>query len=375
MVLTTMRWFSAARLAHSLLEAGFAVSTCRPGGHALELLDGLTADCRLSRLRQVQSLATAIRRARPDIVLPGDERALVLLRRLHARVRDTDPQLAELVAHSLGNVADWSSIGSRTALANEARALHIRTPATEVVDGAGPLDNWVTRQSLPTVLKTDGSWGGRGVAIVREASRTSAAWLALSNPPTLPRALKRLLVNREAGWMEAWLRRPRPVVNAQQFVEGREAIVTAACVAGETHALVCLEVHAKSYPEGPATVVQVIDDPAMAEAARLLVRRFGLSGFCGFDFIISRTGEAHLLELNPRLTPTSHLLVEGDHRRSRTIALFPAEAGSHVPGALDVPVRAPALVELGERITARRQGRVARVARVLRQRLTSRIVG
>ena len=32
MILTTMRWFSAARLAHSLLEAGFAVSTCRPRG-------------------------------------------------------------------------------------------------------------------------------------------------------------------------------------------------------------------------------------------------------------------------------------------------------------------------------------------------------
>jgi thioesterase domain-containing protein len=370
MILTTMRWFSAARLAHALLEAGFSVSTCRPRGHALELLDGLTVDCRLRRLRQVRSLATAIRRAGPDIILPGDERALVLLRRLHARIRDADAHLAALIAHSLGNVEDWSSIVSRTALANEARALDIRVPVTETVDGVDALDDWMSRQSLPTVLKTDGSWGGRGVTIVREASRASTAWLTLSNPPALPRALKRLLVNREAGALEAWLRHPRPVVNAQQFVEGTEAIVTAACANGETLALVCLDVSEKSYAEGPATVVRVVDNPAMAEAARLLVRRFGLSGFCGFDFVISRTGEAHLLELNPRLTPTAHLLVEGDHERSRTIALFPAESGAFLPDVLDVPLRAPSLIKLGERITARQHRPIARLAGRLRQKRT-----
>ena len=42
--------------------------------------------------------------------------------------------------------------------------------------------------------------------------------------------------------MVAWLRRERPVVNAQEFCAGREAIVTAACVDGKVQALVCLEV-------------------------------------------------------------------------------------------------------------------------------------
>ena len=49
----------------------------------------------------------------------------------------------------------------------------------------------------------------------------------------------------------------------------------------------------------------------MAETARQLIRRFGLSGFCGFDFILTDDGDAHLLEINPRVTPTCHLLVEG----------------------------------------------------------------
>jgi hypothetical protein len=293
MILTTVRWFAAARLAHALIEAGFSVSACRPKAHVLELVDGLTRDCRLARLRRLRSLDAAIRQARPDIILPDDERALVLLRRLHARTRTTDSETSTLLARSLGNIEEWPSISSRTALANEAKALHISAPATDVISSADALSTWAAEQSLPIVLKTDGSWGGRGVAIVGQASQLREAWRTISNPPRLPRALKRMLFNREGGPLAAWVRRVRPVVNAQQFVEGREAIATVACVDGEVQTLVCLEVVQASEARGPAAIVRIIDHPAMAHAARRLVRRFGLSGFCGFDFMIAETGEAN----------------------------------------------------------------------------------
>lgn len=375
MILTTMRWFSAARLAHALAEAGFAVCACRPAGHPIELVDGLTNQVRLNRLWRSRSLITAIRRTKPDIILPDDQRALALLRRLHARVRTTDPEMAALIAHSLGSVEDWPSIESRTALANQAQALDVPAPPTAVIDSAGSLAAWVAGRGLPIVLKTDGSFGGRGVAVVREAARLGAAWRTISHPPALPRAAKRLLVNREAGPLAAWLRRARPVVNAQQYVEGREAIATVACLGGNVQAVVCLEVLQAAEQHGPAALVRIIDHPAMAEAARRLVGRFGLSGFCGFDFIITDTGDAQLLELNPRVTPTSYLLVEGDHRRSRTLALFPAqpvldtEPATAVSDVLDLPVRAPALVHCGERIAAREHRLTARVARTLKQKL------
>ncbi len=372
LILTTMRWFSAARLAHALTEAGFAVSACRPRAHPLALVDGLTSDCRLGRLRRLRSLATAIRQAEPDLILPDDEGALRLLRRLHARTRTADPEMAAVIARSLGTIEDWPSIASRTALATEARALSIPAPATAVIDTADSLTRWVAEHDAPFVLKTDGSWGGRGVAVVRDAAHLREAWRTISNPPSLPRALKRMAVNREAGSLAAWVRRARPVVNAQTFVAGREAIITAACVDGKVEALVCLEVVQAAEAKGPAAVVRIIDHPAMAEAARRLVVRFGLSGFCGFDFIITDTGDARLIELNPRVTPTAYLLVEGDYQRSRTIALFPAEAvlGAEPGGALDVPVRAPALTRHGERVVARQRRPVARIARRVKQKLS-----
>jgi thioesterase domain-containing protein len=374
MILTTMRWFSAARLAHALTEAGFSVSACRPKGHPLELVDGLTSHWPMHRMRRARSLATAIRRAKPDIVLPDDERALALLRQLHARVR-SDPQIATVIARSLGNLEDWPVMISRTALATEARNLNLPAPVTRAIGTADELAAWVDEHGLPVVLKTDGSWGGRGVAIIRQASDLNHVWRRISGPPWLPRALKRLVVNLETAPITAWVTRTRPIVNAQQLVEGREAIATVACVDGVVQALVCLEVVASSMARGPASAVRIIDHPGMASAARALVDRLGLTGFCGFDFIITASGEAQLLELNARITPTCYLLVEGDYLRSRAIALFPcdrlspSEPTSAEWGELDVPVRAPYLVQRGELIRERNHRPAARMARRLKRKL------
>src|SRR5262249_28769685 len=158
------------------------------------------------------------------------------------------------------------------------------------------------------------------------------------------------------GPISAWIRRARPVVNAQAYVPGREAIVTAACHEGTVTALVSLEVVQASEARGPAAVVRIIDHPGMAEAARQLVQRFGLSVFSAFGVILDDAGAAQLLETNPRVTPTSYLLVEGEFQSLRTLALFPSE---HPTGAtdavLDRPVRVPALVARGEAMLAKKR--------------------
>jgi thioesterase domain-containing protein len=363
MIVTTMRWFSAARLAHALSEAGFEVSACRPADHPLDVVTTLAADHRLRRLARLASLETAIRASGPDLLLPDDERAWALIRRLHAHT--TDPSIKTLIEHSIGPADDWASVSSRTAVAREARKAGAAVPETDVVTGLADLSD----RQLPLVLKTDGSWGGRGVAMVRSASQLAPAWATMSRPPSLPRALKRLLVNRDADGLLALLRRRRPVVNAQQFVEGRDAIATVTCLDGEIRDLVCLEVVEASSSRGPAAAVRVIDHPGMAATARALVARFGLSGFCGMDFVLSPDGEAHLVELNPRVTPTCHLLVEGAHPAGRALTLFPPEcAGSE---AVDVPVRSLALAELGAQIAARQSRPLTRIGRRLTQRLNA----
>jgi hypothetical protein len=251
----------------------------------------------------------------------------------------------------------------------------ISAPATTVIRNGDDLAEWVDRHGFPTVLKTDGSWGGRGTMIVREAAAMSRAWRKISSPPSVPRAVKRTVFNLEVGALSGCLRRARPVVNAQQFAEGRDAIVTVACLDGKVHTLACFEVVEASEPKGPAAVVRAIHHADMANAARRLVARYRLSGFCGFDFILTESRDAWLLELNPRITPTCHFLVEGNHERPHTVTLFPARpdscdgSGAALTGILDQPQRAPALVRHGEMTAARERSYRARTARWLKQKL------
>jgi thioesterase domain-containing protein len=319
LILTTMRWFSAARLADSLLRAGYTVSTCRPRGHPMDAVDGTAETHHLNRVWRQRSLHNAIREARPDIILPDDERSLTLLRRLHADIQADDPDLAALIAHSLGR--DWSKITSRAAFATDARAAGIDAPETARITEFGELEAWAAGRAYPLVLKSDGSWGGRGVAIVRKATELPRAWRKISGPPRLPRALKRTIVNLEAGYLFAWIRRARSVVNVQEFVDGREATVTAACLDGAVLALRCFDVMQVTEARGPAAVVRIADHPEMEETVRRLVNRYRLSGFCGFDFILTDLGEAKLLEVNPRVTPTAHLLVDGCLDSGRIVTL------------------------------------------------------
>jgi hypothetical protein len=64
---------------------------------------------------------------------------------------------------------------------------------------------------------------------------------------------------------------------------------------------------------GASTVVRIVDRPDMRATATRLVRRLGLSGFCGFDFVIENgTETAHLVEMNARSTPLTHLALGAD---------------------------------------------------------------
>lgn len=127
---------------------------------------------------------------------------------------------------------------------------------------------------------------------------------------------------------------------------------------------------------GPRIGLTVIVDIRLSRLAGRTfgqsVSQFGLSGFCGFDFILDDGGTAHLLELNPRVTPTCHLLVEGDHQSLRTLALFPPETvAADDPTPLDLPGRAPSLLRRGEEMAVRQHRPVARMARRLKQKVAT----
>jgi hypothetical protein len=311
LIVTTSRWFPTARLAMALAGAGCVVDAASPAGHPLSKMRSVRRTYAYRGLMPVRSFGEAIADAHPDFIVPGDDLATRHLHHLHARESlhgEAGQWVCELIERSLGAPASFPAVYSRTAFADLAQLENIRAPKTEILTNIDDLRKWVARVGLPTVLKANGTSGGEGVRMAHTLDEAERAFRALQAPPLLARAVKRAMVDQDKSLVWPSLLRHRSVVNAQVFVEGHEATSTVACWKGTVLASLHFEVVKKRSAAGPSSVLRLIENPEMSSAAEKMVRRLGLSGIHGFDFMLeAHTGNAHLIEINPRATQVGHL--------------------------------------------------------------------
>jgi hypothetical protein len=292
---------------------GHRVEAICPAHHPLAKTRAVRALYRYHALRPLDGLARAIKKAEPALIVPCDDRAIAHLHELHASARHASPSLNAVIERSLGAVGSFTVVERRSALIAVARAEGIRAPDMMPVATIDELRVALDQVGLPAVMKVDGTWGGLGVRVIHSFAEAVRTLKALSRPIGAARAMKRLVVDRDPFFLLPSLAGATPVVNVQRFVEGTPANSAVACWNGEVLASINVAAVRTRGPQGASTVVRVIDHPEMTEASAGLVRRLGLSGFCGFDFVLE-TGScaAHLIEMNARATPISHLpLAEG----------------------------------------------------------------
>ncbi|HUS25504.1 MAG TPA: ATP-grasp domain-containing protein [Candidatus Binatia bacterium] len=390
LVTATLRWPLGARLAMALARAGCAVEAHVPRGHPAEALRCVQRVHRASELRSPLTLRHVIERSAPDFVIPCDDESALDLQRLYQDSR-ADPALRRVLEFSLG-APDASFLAvNRNRLMTLAAAGGVRVPATAMAHDTAELMQLVSAAGYPAVIKADETWGGEGVWIVDGEAAAQRAFNAAIARPTIGRALSQALLYRDAT---VWARRRRPArtgVTVQSFVHGHPANRAVACWRGEVIAGISVEVLHTQRRNGPATVVRTLDHPEMAEAARRLVRCLGVSGLWGFDFMLeAETGDAYLIEVNPRATPTAqlslpdglpppaalHACITGtvpppasDPAPGQVIAIFPDEWLRHPRSPylrqLDVPWEEPELVRECLREPWAQRGLLAR----LRQKL------
>lgn len=307
-------WFPlSARLAMAFVRHGVSVPALCPAGHPLALVPGIGKLYRYRGTQSLRSLRRAILAAQPDLVVPCDDGVVQQLHALHAKHSSLRP----LIERSLGDPASYPILDSRERLLALAVELGIHVPLTRSIASESSLAEWPLDDA---VLKADGSAGGTGVAITHSVSSRLAAYRKLAQPLSGATALKRLLVNSSPLSLWSWRTQPtRPVV-AQQFIPGPPANSMIACWQGEVLASVAVETLSSQGPTGAATVVRFIHNPQIEEACRKIARRLNLSGFHGLDFILQHdahglpTGDAYLIELNPRCTQLGHFVLplQGD---------------------------------------------------------------
>jgi ATP-grasp domain len=339
LVLAVQDWPLTAFLAIGLRRAGFAVAGLCPREHALRHTDSVDRCFPFSASRRWVSLRAAISACKPQILVPGDDQSAYAIYELHARCRgDTDAEAATIVAlieRSLGNPDSFPIGRSKSSLIRVARECGVAIPETREIDGLSELKKHCASAKPPFVLKQDGTFGGLGVIVAQ-------------SQPEAEKALKRLKVRRivNAGRelalkfnyrpLLAAFTTPLPVISVQQFIEGRPANRAVLCWRGRVLAGTTVQtLEADPFPNGPATVVEFIREPDIDRAVETLVARLGLSGFCGFDFMLARdSGRPFLLELNPRATSASWLgTARGSDLCAALFRALASDGGEAAPSA------------------------------------------
>ena len=335
LVAATSRWFTTARLAIALANAGCTVEAVCPPGHPLGNTSAVQQTHNYNGLAPLMSFADAIATSKPDFLLPGDDPATWHLHQLYIRERRNGKEgapICVLIERSLGSPESFPVVSSRASFMTLAQEECIRVPKTEVVTNIESLRDWVSRMGFPTVLKANGTSGGVGVRIVHTLEQAERAFLELESPPVLARAAKRALVDKDKTLIWPSLLRRRSVVNAQSFITGREGTSAIACWRGTVLAGLYFEVLKKANSAGIATVVRLIENAQMSVAVERMVRRLNLSGVHGFDFLLeAHTGNAYLIEINPRATQVGHLTLGPG--RDLPAALHAVLAGKAVESA------------------------------------------
>jgi hypothetical protein len=362
----------------ALANAGFSVDAVSPSDHPLRATSALRRMHSYRGLSPLASIERAIASANPDLLIPCDDLAARQLHEVHERARRQHNQgsaICGLIERSLGAPESFLVVYARTAFVQAAQVEGVRVPRTALVRNADELNAWTGAGTVPVVLKSDGSSGGEGVRIVQTAEEAVRAFRRLQAPPQLLRGVKRALIDRDKTLIWPSIFRSRWVVNAQEFVPGREATSLTACWNGAVLASLHFEVIHKLSSSGPATVLRLVENAEMAGATVKMARRLGLSGFHGFDFMLEEnTANAYLIEINPRTTQVGHLTlgpgrdlpaalyaaVSGQNVRPAakltekdTIALFPGEWTRNPESAFlrsayhDVPWEEPNLVRVG----------------------------
>jgi hypothetical protein len=331
-------WYSTARLPHMLRSAGFEVGILSEAGNfaaqSRHIAHRFALDVPATTQGKLRSVLAAIDQFEPELLVPGDERAVRLLHFLDETQQT--PALERLLRRSLGPSESSRHVGERIWMRALASRLGIPGPAYERINTSREAIVFASRHGWPVFLKRDHTYGGQGVACCADAAAVRTAYKSFSRGHRLWSSHG--LWRRARRWTGSLTRRVNPFaqpagtqgISVEAAVAGQPAFYTGVALDGRMLAGVAAEVEIfHPPPAGPSTRIRLRHDGEMEGMAGRLVEALGHSGFFGLDFIRQPNGRLAFLEFNGRPTTGAHLgvLMSAD----LGMALFAALTGKAVP--------------------------------------------
>ncbi len=304
------RW-GPARLPRELARAGLSVAALCPAGNPLAASGSIAHHFDLPAGRSARRLAAALAEAidawRPRLIVPADEQVVALL---HALVRrgpvtgGLGKAALALVTRSLGNPARFDAMLFKGETLALAQLVGLRAPRTGTVHSVPQAAEVAARIGYPVYAKAGFGWAGQGVTRCADA-RSLEATIAATLPATRGRlAPMKSLVRRclSRDWFPVGI-----PFDVQQAIDGHPAMYCAVAMEGRMLAGFA-GFNRTGHGTGPSTHVSIGAHAEMERAARVMIAALGATGFIGFDFMIEHaTGDAYLLECNPRPIQIGHL--------------------------------------------------------------------
>jgi hypothetical protein len=323
LLVSATAWPACAKLAIAFLRYGCEVEAVCASGHPLAYVSGVHKIYPYRAFTSQQSLMFAMRASKPDVIVPCDDGVVRQLHHLHSIA----PDLRDVIERSLGIPKSYEIVDSRAKLMHVARELGVRIAETQEIGNTADLERWFATQGGSAFLKVDDTHAGKGVRFVDSPAMAERVFSNLRRKSGLLESILRWHALRDVLGFWRWAQHRESSVTVQRYVAGTPANAMIACKDGDLLAIVAVKVLWSEGETGPAFIVKVIENDDMKFAAEQLVKRLGLSGFHGLDFMLdTKTGRASLIELNPRCTQLGHLAVceDGDLVGALYHATFPA---------------------------------------------------
>ena len=303
LVSTATTWLGTARIPRALAKAGFTVALLTPRNSLAEASRFIEKIAflpdRATPMQWAHAYAATVAATSPQLVVPCDDMAFRLLQMLvltpPSRLRpELHLRLAALIRESLGDPAHFRASTDKTLLPDAATALGIRVPPFSICSGTEEIDAFAQVNGWPVVVKRRHGFAGQGVAICadrNDVARAVAAFAAADAQDQVDPA------EGQARYL------------AQAHLAGHTQYFQGVAWNGRLLAGYSGEkIIANPEPTGPPTVTHYFRSPRLRAISEQLVTGFGMAG----NFVIEyrtdeRTKDVHLIEINRRVSPATHL--------------------------------------------------------------------
>lgn len=307
-------WTGISRLPSGLKRVGFDVAALCPRNSFLAKTRYLDASLTYpvftyTRGKIIYALMVySLLRFKPDLIIPGDEDALMALQNL-ANTLDGTPLrgLSEMIRKSIAPREFDHLMLNKSRFVEKCQEWGIRVPKNVRVESLETALKLAPEFGYPLVLKFDFGYGASGVSVCR-------------NEEDLRRGYEKYQKSDFLALLKGWIKscffvtqkESENSVSLQQYINGQVGQVPFCSRQGTVFSANPM-IKFKTYPgeTGPTSVSKGLESAEIAAAAETVAGNLRFTGFGSLDFIIDeKTQKPYVIELNPRPTPTCHFGLE-----------------------------------------------------------------